>query len=70
MNGRSMKTTGFKKRSSIRRDPGNCQAINAKRILTHIEEPDGISHDELKELEKALIDLRIEFAYDTMLVIP
>jgi phosphoribosyl 1,2-cyclic phosphate phosphodiesterase len=45
--------------------------INAKRtILTHIEEPDGISYDELKELEKALIDLRIEFAYDNMLVIP
>ena len=45
--------------------------INAKRtILTHIEEPDRISYDELKELEKDLKDLRIEFAYDSMLVIP
>jgi|LFRM01.1.fsa_nt_gb phosphoribosyl 1,2-cyclic phosphate phosphodiesterase len=43
--------------------------INAKKtVLTHIEEPDGISYDELKELEKVLKDLRIEFAYDSMLI--
>lgn len=39
-----------------------------KTVLTHIEEPDGISYDELKELEKVLKDLRIEFAYDSMLI--
>jgi phosphoribosyl 1,2-cyclic phosphate phosphodiesterase len=43
--------------------------INAgKKVLTHIEEPDGISHDELQELEKELKHLKIEFAYDTMFI--
>jgi hypothetical protein len=39
-----------------------------KTILTHIEEPDRISYDELKELEKDLKHLRIEFAHDSMLI--
>lgn len=45
------------------------EKINARRtILAHIEEPDDISYDELKELEKELNYLNIEFAYDSMYI--
>ncbi len=41
-----------------------------RTILTHIEEIDGLSYDDLKEVEKQLKadGLEIEFAYDTMVV--
>ncbi len=45
------------------------RAIGAGRtILTHIEEQDGYSHDDLQEIARALMGdgLQIEFAYDTM----
>ena len=38
--------------------------------MTHIEEPDGLSYDDLERLavEPALRELRIGFAYDTQRV--
>ncbi|WP_066174663.1 MBL fold metallo-hydrolase [Bacillus marinisedimentorum] len=41
-----------------------------RTILTHVEEIDGLSYDDLKEVEKQLKadGLDIEFAYDTMVV--
>lgn len=41
-----------------------------KSILTHIEESDGLSFDDLKKIEECLKDkgLNIEFAYDTLIV--
>ncbi len=47
------------------------KTLEAKRvILTHIEEPNGLGFDELKELEVKLKSsgMNIEFAYDTQLV--
>jgi phosphoribosyl 1,2-cyclic phosphate phosphodiesterase len=47
------------------------RALAAQRVLmTHIEEPDGITHDQLVELERHLEEqgLPIRFAYDTMMV--
>lgn len=46
-------------------------ALQAKRvILTHIEEPDGCSHDDLLQLEADLEagGGKVSFAYDTMLI--
>lgn len=45
--------------------------LKAKRvILTHIEEPDGLSHDDLQLLGKQLRakGLNIDFAYDTWII--
>jgi phosphoribosyl 1,2-cyclic phosphate phosphodiesterase len=45
--------------------------LNAQRtILTHIEEPDGLSYDDLLRLERKLEleGLNVTFAYDTMIV--
>jgi phosphoribosyl 1,2-cyclic phosphate phosphodiesterase len=45
--------------------------LNAKRvILTHIEEVDGLTHDDLQELQRRLRGdgLHITFAFDTMTV--
>ncbi|MTH53538.1 MBL fold metallo-hydrolase [Bacillus mangrovi] len=39
-----------------------------KAILTHIEEVNGLSHDELKKIEKQLAGLNVEFAYDTLII--
>jgi len=41
-----------------------------KTLLTHIEEVDGLSFDDLKKVESTLKSegLNIEFAYDTLLV--
>lgn len=45
------------------------EKINARKtILAHIEEPDEISYDKLKELEKELKYLNIKFAYDSMYI--
>ena len=47
------------------------EALNARRvILTHIEEVDGLTHDDLQELQHRLRGdgLRITFAFDTMTV--
>lgn len=47
------------------------KTLEAKHvILTHIEEPNGLSFNEFRELEKKLKSsgLNIEFAYDTQLV--
>ncbi len=47
------------------------KALNAKHvILTHIEEVNGLSFNEFKELEKKLKSsgINVEFAYDTQLV--
>jgi phosphoribosyl 1,2-cyclic phosphate phosphodiesterase len=44
------------------------ERLDARRVvLTHIEEMDGLSYDDLMRLERTL-DNRITFAYDTMLV--
>jgi phosphoribosyl 1,2-cyclic phosphate phosphodiesterase len=42
----------------------------ARVVMTHIEEPDGLSHDDLLRLEDHLgaSGLNISFAYDTLLV--
>jgi phosphoribosyl 1,2-cyclic phosphate phosphodiesterase len=45
--------------------------LNAKRVvLTHIEEPDSLSYDDLQLLEKKLQTegLNIVFAYDTLII--
>ncbi|WP_181350403.1 MBL fold metallo-hydrolase [Thalassobacillus sp. CUG 92003] len=41
-----------------------------KAMLTHIEEPDGLSYDELKRVEASLQEQgwHIEFAYDTQVI--
>ncbi|AZB41704.1 hypothetical protein CEF21_04985 [Bacillus sp. FJAT-42376] len=47
------------------------KALGAKKtMLTHIEEISGLSHDDLKEVEKVLAaeKLNVEFAYDTLIV--
>ncbi|RAK18381.1 hypothetical protein B0I26_11012 [Anoxybacillus vitaminiphilus] len=47
------------------------KALNPKKtILIHIEEMNGLSFDELKEMEKQLNEegLNIEMAYDTLVV--
>lgn len=47
--------------------------LEAKQVvMTHIEEPDGLSYDDLKEVEGKLQreGLNILFAYDTMIVQP
>ncbi len=57
--------------ATFRQTLGIVRALNAKRVvMTHIEEPDGVSYDDLLELEERLrrdgLDLR--FAYDTLLL--
>ncbi len=50
---------------------GIIEALGAKRvILTHIEEVDGLTHDDLQELQRRLQGegLEIYFAFDTMMV--
>jgi phosphoribosyl 1,2-cyclic phosphate phosphodiesterase len=47
------------------------KALNAKKVvLTHIEEPDNLSYDDLQLLEKRLRaeGLNVDFAYDTLIV--
>jgi phosphoribosyl 1,2-cyclic phosphate phosphodiesterase len=47
------------------------EALNAERVvLTHIEEVDGLTHDDLQELQRRLRGdgLHITFAFDTMTV--
>lgn len=47
------------------------EKLGAKKvIMTHIEEMDGLTHDDLKELERRLQSdgLGVTFAYDTMMV--
>ena len=47
------------------------EALSAQRvILTHIEEVDGLTHDDLQELQRRLREdgLHITFAFDTMTV--
>jgi phosphoribosyl 1,2-cyclic phosphate phosphodiesterase len=39
----------------------------SRTVLSHVEEMDGLSYDELRELERRL-DGRVEFAYDGMLL--
>ncbi len=36
--------------------------------MTHIEEPDGLTYDDLKRIENESGDSNIAFAYDTLLV--
>jgi phosphoribosyl 1,2-cyclic phosphate phosphodiesterase len=44
------------------------QRLGARRtVLSHVEEMDGLSYDELKEIEGRL-ETRVEFAYDGMLL--
>lgn len=45
--------------------------LRAERVvITHIEEPDGLSYDDLKRLEERLVasGLEVSFAYDTLIV--
>ncbi|HET7037236.1 MAG TPA: MBL fold metallo-hydrolase [Thermomicrobiaceae bacterium] len=47
------------------------RALEARRvILTHIEEPDGLSHDDLQQVQANLQrqGLPVEFAFDTLLI--
>jgi phosphoribosyl 1,2-cyclic phosphate phosphodiesterase len=37
-------------------------------VMTHIEEPDGLTYDDLKRIENESGDSNIAFAYDTLLV--
>ncbi len=49
------------------------RTLNAKKtVLSHIEEPDGLSYDDLKLLGERLCSqgMNVEFAYDTMIVHP
>ncbi len=43
-----------------------------KTVLSHIEEPDGLSYDDLKLLGERLCSqgMNVEFAYDTMMIEP
>lgn len=44
------------------------EQLGARRtVLSHVEEMDGLSYDELREVERRL-DARVEFAYDGMLL--
>lgn len=47
------------------------EKLDARRtILTHVEEMDGLSHDDLQKIGNRLQDQgrNIEFAYDTLIV--
>ncbi|HJQ29543.1 MAG TPA: MBL fold metallo-hydrolase, partial [Rubrobacter sp.] len=50
---------------------GIVDSLGAQRaVLTHVEEVDGLTHDDLKELGRDLSDegRNVEFAYDTLVV--
>ncbi|UCF21301.1 MAG: hypothetical protein JSU87_07955 [Gemmatimonadota bacterium] len=57
--------------STFRENLQIARSLEAKRVvMTHIEEPDGLSYDDLLVLEKRLGDegLDLSFAYDTMFI--
>ncbi len=57
--------------ATFRQTLGMLRQMQPKRaILTHIEEADGLGHDDLQELSARLAreELAVTFAYDTMVV--